>query len=320
LTRRSRSERKCAEKVAVALLISIGAAALAARLRGAAAPAKHAATEQPNGRGILPPAPATTHQAPHYVGVRDDFEYGYDIRKGSAAYAPMIGTVSGFVVTAVVLIFAIVAENEGRHVQMLGRATAFLVLGLIACLIGAFASAAVGAERKLTANLPAAALYAGAATAIGTVAITASFEILAAIYLRETKELFVALAGGTAIAAAVFVALILGDVWLTVPHDHWLGEKRVAYRWANRCSAAIALALISAITLYFAHVRLVLTPAGVHAVVVAGMVLAVAAGLAGILRTGTIVDDHPEPVHKSEVSVCLVCLTLYLSTMILALP
>ena len=203
---------------------------------------------------------------------------------------------------------------------MLARATAFLVLGLIACLIGAFTSAAVGAEKKLTSNLPAASLYAGAATAIGTVAITASFEILAAIYLHDTKDLFALLAGGTAIASTVFVALILGDVWLTVPYDHWLGDKATAYRWAQGLSIASAVVLGTVIVLYFIRVRLALHSTDIHWLVGVGMGLAIAGGLIGMFRTGATVENHPRPLNRTEVAVVWGCLVMYLSTVILALP
>lgn len=113
---------------------------------------------------------------------------GYDLRRGASAYAPIIGAISGFVVPAVVLIFEIASSSDSTaHSAALGRSSALLVLGLIACLLSAFALAAIGAEGRLTANLTAATLYAGAATVIGVVAIIAAFEVLSEAFLPATK-------------------------------------------------------------------------------------------------------------------------------------
>ena len=124
--------------------------------------------------------------AVRYADSQDSF--GYDVRKGSAAYASILGNMGAFVVTAVVLVFTIASSHEPKGSRgSIGFAAALLVLALFSCLLGAFTFAAISAERKLTANLPAAALHAGVATAVGVVAVLAAFEVLASIYGAITE-------------------------------------------------------------------------------------------------------------------------------------
>ncbi len=249
-----------------------------------------------------------------------DIPYGYDVRTGSAAYAPIIGTIGGFVVTAVVLLFEIISSHHGATAPF-GRAASLLVLGLISCLLGAFACAGIGAERKLTSNLPAAALYAGAATAIGVVAIIAAFEVLASIYLRETKPLFAMITAGTAIAASVLVALILGDVWLAEPQPkHWLATREKAYFWGTVSSGTAALILLIGTAAYFAGGRIALGQSGTHWFVGSGIVLAVIGGLGSMFRTMHAPDDRSVPISKVETLAVLGCLVAYLLALLLSMP
>ena len=248
-----------------------------------------------------------------------DTPYGYDVRKGAAAYAPIIGTIGGFVVPAVVLVFEITSSHHALAVP-LGRATSLLVLGLISSLLGAFSFAAIGAEQKLTADLPAAALYAGAATSIGIVAILAAFEVLASIYLKDTRTLFAMITAGMAIAMSMLVALVLDDAWIAAPPNHWLGTRKKAYFW-GRLSAGIAAAvLLLGASLYFTGTRIALTQTGIHWFVGTGIVLAVIGGVCGMVRTMRTADGTGLPIYEVEAALVLGCLVAYLLAMLLSLP
>jgi hypothetical protein len=244
---------------------------------------------------------------------------GYDVRKGATAYAPIIGTIGGFVVPAVVLVFEIISSNHGPTVT-LGRATSLLVLGLISCLLGAFAFAAIGAEQKLTADLPAAALYAGAATSIGIVAILAAFEVLASIYLNDTRSLFAMITAGMAVAASVLVALLLGDAWIAAPPEHWLGTRKKGYFWGRLSAGISAMALLLGTALYFTGTRIVLGHAGIHWFVGTGIVLVVICGICGMVRTMRTADGLGVPIHEVEAVVVLGCLVAYLLALLLSMP
>ncbi len=245
--------------------------------------------------------------------------YGYDVRRGATAYAPIIGSFGGFVVTAVVLVFGIVASH-GQHPVLFGRATSLLVLGLIACMLSAFALGAIGAERELTADLPAASLYAGAATAIGVVAILAAFEVLATIYLRETKPLFALITAGAAIAAAVLVVLVLGDAWISTPTKHWLGTQRKSYFWASLVSGLVAAVLLAGTLLYFSGVHIAIGSTGTRWFVGIGIALAILGGLGSMFRTMHAEDGEHKPIAKSEACIVLGSLVGYLMALILLMP
>lgn len=195
-----------------------------------------------------------------------------------------------------------------------------LVLGLIACLLGAFALAAIGAERELTADLPAASLYAGAATSIEVVAIMAAFEALATIYLPDTKSLFALMAAGAAIASAVLVSLVLGDAWISAPEDHWLGSQRAGVYWGSVTSAVSAATLIGGTVLYFAGIKVAINDQATHWFVGVGMGLALASGLGSMFRTMHSVDGKHRAIAKGEAFAVLGGLVTYLSVLVLCMP
>jgi hypothetical protein len=252
--------------------------------------------------------------------------FGYDLRRGAAAYAPIVGTVGGFVVTGVVLVFGIASHHKAgqpvEHAAMLGRATALLVLGLIACLLAAFALAAIGAERRLTPNLTAAALYAGVCTAIGIVAILGAFEVLAKIYLAQTLDLFALITGGTAVAAVVLVALVLGDAWTTegLPRNHWLSTQSKAAWWATAAAGTGALFLGAVMLLYFDEVRIRVGDHGLHWVIGAGIIVALLSALGAMFRSMHARDGKGRSIRKDEALAALVVMNGYLAIFLLIMP
>jgi hypothetical protein len=254
----------------------------------------------------------------------DEAPFGYDVRRGAAAYAPIVGAIGGFVVPAVVLVFEIASRHTlvhgGRSEVLLGRATALLVLGLIACLLGAFAFGAIGAERKTTPSLIAAILYAGVGTAIGVVAIMAAFEALAALYLEEARDLFAGITIGAALAGVMLVALVLGDAWSAPPAPGWLKTRRACNRWAQRSSLAAGLPVVAAGTLYFAGIRIAAEGAALHVIVAAGIGLSIAASLGSMFRTVRGDDGGDRPLEKREVVGGMGLLTVYLVALVLLMP
>jgi MFS family permease len=235
-----------------------------------------------------------------------------------------VGTVGGFVVPAVVLVFEIASSHplvHGGHPEhLLGRATALLVLGLIACLLGAFAFAAIGAERKTTPSLVAAVLYAGVGTAIGVVAIMAAFEALSTLYLHEAQDLFAAITLGAALAGVFLVALVLSDAWSATPAPQWLKMRSDCNRWARRSSFAAGLPVAAAGALYFLRARIAAEGAALHVIIVAGIVLSLTATLASMFRTVRDDDGKDRPLKQWEVVVAMALLTTYLVALILLMP
>lgn len=260
------------------------------------------------------------------IETRREIPFGYDLRLGAAGYAPIVGAIAGFVVTGLVLLFDLASRHAAsqtpRTEALLGRASALLVLGLIACLLAAFALAAIGAETLLTPNLTAAILYVGMCTAIGIVAIIAAFEVLATIYLPETHDLFAWATGGVAVAGSVLVAFVLGDAWRTpsLPKDHWLFGSDNSARWALWTAGAGVVVLGFAISLYFSDVRLAAGNNGLHLIVGAGIMLALLSGVAGIIRAMHRNDGKGREIRKLEAITVIGVMNLYLAVFLLLMP
>jgi hypothetical protein len=268
----------------------------------------------------------TTEEILDEIEMSREIPFGYDLRLGAAGYAPIVGAIAGFVVTGLVLLFDLASRHAAsqtpRTEALLGRASALLVLGLIACLLAAFALAAIGAETRLTPNLTAAILYVGMCTAIGIVAIIAAFEVLATIYLPETHDLFAWATGGVAVAGSVLVAFVLGDAWRTpcLPKDHWLFGSDNSARWALRTAGAGVAVVGCAITLYFSDVRIAAGNNGLHLIVGTGIMLALLSGVAGIIRAMHRDDGAGREIKKPEAVAVIGVMNLYLAVFLLLMP
>jgi hypothetical protein len=255
-----------------------------------------------------------------------EIPFGYDLRRGAAGYAPIVGAIAGFVVTGLVLLFDLASRHAASQSAwteaLLGRASALLVLGLIACLFAAFALAAIGAEARLTPNLTAAILYVGMCTAIGIVAIIAAFEVLATIYLPDTHDLFAWATGGVAVAGSVLVAFVLGDAWRTpgLPEDHWLHGPAKSARWAIGAAIVSLSTLGCAMVLYFSNVRIGTGNDGLHLVVGVGIALVLLTGIAGTLRAMHSEDGEGREIGKPEAIVVIGLMNAYLAVFLLLMP
>ena len=251
--------------------------------------------------------------------------YGYDIRLAAPAYAGVMGSVAGFVVTAVVVVFTVTPPHV-HPAKLIGLATGLLVLGLIGCLVGAFTIAALSGERRLTANLPASALYSGAAAAVGFVAVISAFEVLATVYLPSSKSLFAMITGASAFVACFFVAMGVGDAYAagaTQPQPHktpWIKTQRQGYRWGLVLSVASSVPILVGIGLYAAGVHAELSTTAVHVLVGVGVIFTVVAGIAALVRTFHADDGLDEALRIWEPMLLLSFMSAYLCALIVCLP
>lgn len=270
------------------------------------------------------PAQHTVAPDPAEDASRGEPEFGYDVRRGAAAFAPIIGTVGGFVVPAVVLVFELASRHAGAGNEvetLLGIATAFLVLGLIACVLGAFAFAALGAERKTTPSLIAASMYAGAGTVIGAVAIMAAFDALAACYLKDTKDLFASITIGSALAGTILVGLVVADAWTAKnPPQHWLRTRPQCRRWSLVACVSTCIPIAVSGGLRLLGVSLSANGDRLHLIVGAGIVLAIAGALGAMFRTTPRDSGAAAPLAIREVVGVMGLLTIYLMGLLLIMP
>lgn len=248
---------------------------------------------------------------------------GYDLRAGAAAYAPIIGGIGGLVVPAVVLVFQIAAHHPikgGNEENLLGVTTALLVVGLISCLLGAFAFAAIGAERRTTPSLVAAIIYAGAGTAIGAVAIIEAFEALATLYIHEAQSLFAYITFGAAAAGVALISLVLGDAWCAIPEGNWLARRSEGNRWTCLMVALGCAPIAISGVLRLAGVGFSPRGPGLHVIVGVGIFLAVLLPLGSMFRTMTGDDGAEWLPTKAEVVPAICCLGLYLAILLAMMP
>jgi hypothetical protein len=225
--------------------------------------------------------------------LRERPPFGYDIRAGAAVYAVILGSVGGFVVPSIVLLFTQIPDTP-RARSLLPLAVGLLAVALIACLLGAFGLAAIGAERQLTANLAASGFFAGAGAAVGILAMLASFEVLAAIYLPSARSLFITVVAAACLASTMFVAFSGGDAWLaetTESEDpewratQWLATQERADWWAMRLTAGAWAIIGIAGAARLIGLSLALGTTGVHLFVGGALLLTTSAGIASVLRT-----------------------------------
>lgn len=73
---------------------------------------------------------------------------------------------------------------------------------MLASVTGAIGLAAVGAEQDATANLVPATMFLAVAISVSLVAVLAAFEVLAAVYLPASKNLFAVITRAAGPAAA----------------------------------------------------------------------------------------------------------------------
>jgi hypothetical protein len=160
----------------------------------------------------------------------------YDVRRGAAGYAAIMGSVAGFAVPTVILAFTVGNKQVAHHQVELTLATGLLVLSLLGCLASAFAFSALAGERELTVNLTPAAMYMGVCVILSITAILGAFETFAHIYLPTSTDLFAAMTAGAGITGAVYNAMSVVDVAeikqaSLAASSQWFTTRRVAQRW-----------------------------------------------------------------------------------------
>jgi hypothetical protein len=273
------------------------------------------------------------------LGARPTF--GYDIRAGAAAYAPIIGVFPGFIITAIVLAFTLSRTVIHQHTAEVTFAVGLLVLSFIASVLSSFALAGIGAERETTANLPRATLFVSCATAIGVVGVLAALEVMSAVYLPQATDFFAAITGGGALAVVVFVAYSLSDAWSAGPPEgdewwerQWIRSRAAAYAVGGWASGLCGLAVVAATIAYFVGLRFAFNGTGVTVLVGVGVAIVIGMTLIGVAFTmhplartaSATTDDRTDVldlyrgIRPVEAVGGLFVLTAYLAAVIVSLP
>jgi len=199
----------------------------------------------------MAPIPSTSEAEGHY-----------DVRRGAAAYAPIVGAFGALAVPTVTVLFTSTPPGKALLVTM---ATGLLVVATIASLTGSIGLAAIGAERDETANLPPAVMCIAVAVVVSIVSVLAAFEVLAAIYLPSARTLFSIITGVGGLAGAYFTSFTVGDCYRTGPRDpsvrpvwlarQWIQDQRSGYKHAQRLAilGAIPILMAMAVRVFVGH-------------------------------------------------------------------
>jgi hypothetical protein len=265
---------------------------------------------------------------------KPEVEGWYDIRRGAAGYAPIIGAFGALSVPAIVFLFTVLPSEPHRafirHAPAIAFAGGLLIVVVVASLTGSVGLAAIGAERDATANLVPAAMFLAVAVSISLVASLAAFEALATLYLpglSSTKVLFAVIVGVGGAAGAFFTALSIADSWQTGPmrrrelwrKSQWLQSYEQAYWWSQFVAALGAIPPLAGIVLRITGIpKIALTTAEVPWLVGITLLLSMTAVALGALRT-----RHSEPqkgLRMQEALATTLTISCYTFVLMLFLP
>jgi hypothetical protein len=134
----------------------------------------------------------------------------------------------------------------------------------------------------------------GAAVVVGVVNILAVFQVLASLYLEDTKTLFAAIIAIGGYFGVYFVALAVGDSWAIAPEDEDVRRRWQEEQWlkgelsaqlAAWCLAGLGVLPVTGAILLRGFLDLPLTSGRVNGLTCAGLGLGVVMIAFGMNRT-----------------------------------
>lgn len=201
----------------------------------------------------------------------------------------------------------------------------------MASLTGAIGLAAIGAEQDETANLPPAVMYIAVAVVVSIVSVLGAFEVLAAIYVPDSRLLFALITGAGGLAGAYFTSFAVGDSWRTGPTDpevrplwlarQWISTPQIGYRQARLLAvrAAIPPAIAMVLRVFDCHFEP--TPLNVNILVGAGLLLALGGIFLGVERTSHAFQDNEQrAIRQLEAYSTTLAVSFYTAVLLLFLP
>ena len=231
----------------------------------------------------------------------------YDIRRGAAGYAPIVGAFGALAVPAIIVLFGAAHAGSPAYIAM---AAGLLIVAMVGSLIASIALSAVGAERDETANLYATTMFEAVAVVISLAAVLGAFEVLAALYLPGVKILFLLIVGVAGVIGIFFTALAIADSWQAGPSDPRDRAAWLPRQWLqNQRQAEEATWLLVAIGCVPAGAGIVLRllgvmipPTTVSATIIVGMgfLLTMASIVLGAARSRHAIDGFQKAVQPRE--------------------
>lgn len=253
---------------------------------------------------------------------------GYDIRKGSAAYAQIVGGFGALAVPTVVVVFTGWSVSPPQPL-LRTLATELFVATMLGSLLGAFGFASIGAELKLTPNLVPATMLLAVPVAVAISSALGAFDVLAAVYERNSTGSFRAIVGVLGVFTVFFNAFGLVDSLVARPgpsvdYEDWAAKQWLRDRdqamsemWKITIAAAVPITALVLVRLKFSLVRP--SQASVQGLFLFAMTLLVVGGALGLYRSAHRDDDDPS-IHRREAYGASVAITAFTSALLIVLP
>lgn len=274
--------------------------------------------------------PPTGSAAPPIGWAPKRIEGHYDIRRGAAGYAPIIGAFGALSVPAIIVLFTAPAPNVPHRDADISMAAGLLIVAMLGSVISSIAMAAIGAEQDETANIPAEIMYEAVAVVISVASVLAAFEALAALYLPNIKTLFLLITGFGGLVGIFFTTLVVADSFHAGPSDaddhaiwrrtQWIQDREHAESAARVVTAIGSIPAMSGIVVRICGVGPTPTAVTANVVVAVGFVLTMSGIVLGALRSRHAVDGVQKGLRPSEALGTSLATSCYIFMLMLFLP
>jgi hypothetical protein len=254
----------------------------------------------------------------------------FDVRHAAAAFAPIVGAFSALAVTAIVVLFTVPPQPSTYRAPFVALAAGLLVIAMISSFAGSFGLAAIGAEGDSTANLVPAMMFVHASVMISLVVVLAAFEVLAAIYLPESKTLLALVTATGGLYGCLRCSFGVSDAWGPGPSDanersswlrtQWIQSHPQAYRWTNWVMFVSAVPIGLGVTLRLSGVEGVPSTVSVNWLVGIGFALTMTLNIMGLFRSRHPVDRVQRGLRRSEGFAIPLSIGLYVLVLMIFLP
>lgn len=254
----------------------------------------------------------------------------YDVRQAASGFAPIVGALGALAVPAIIVLFTVPARPSPYRAPFISLAAGLLIVSVVGSFIGSLGLASVGAEQDQTANLVPAIMFLLVPVMISVVAILAAFEVLAAIYLPESKTLFALIAGAAGLVGSLYIALGVSDTWHAGPSEetlrvHWLSTQWIqshaqAYRTTQLVIAVSSLPALIGMLLRLIGVDATPTTVSANVLVAIAFALTISGAVAGVLRSRHPVDGPQKGLRPYEVLSATLGINCYVLSLMILLP
>jgi hypothetical protein len=254
----------------------------------------------------------------------------YDTRQACAAFAPIVGTFGAIAVTAIVVLFTVPPQPSSNRAPYIAMAAGLLILAMINSFLGSLALASIGAEEDLTANLVPAAMAMLVPVMISLVAMLGAFEVLAAIYLPESKTLLALITAVAGVIGCIINSFGVADSLHSGPtdiierqqwiHTQWIRTRADANKWTNKVIIVSIVPPIIGAFLRILGVRAIPTAPSSNWLVGIGFIVSMTGLIVGYLRSRHSVEEFQKGLRSYEGFTAPLAIGLYTLVLLIFLP